>query len=100
MTGEGGVGMITLKGIKKIYQTGEVQVAALGGVDLHISQGEYVAIMGPSGSGKSTTMNVLGCLDTPTAGEIFSGWDRRGPCFKKRIGHNPQQKVGFYLSGI
>ena len=60
--------MIDLKGIKKIYANGDIQVAALAGVDLHVNAGEFVAIMGPSGSGKSSMMNILSCLDTPTAG--------------------------------
>ena len=63
--------MINLKGIKKIYANGDIRVAALGGVDLHVGSGEFVAIMGPSGSGKSTMMNILGCLDTPTEGEYY-----------------------------
>lgn len=63
--------MINLKGIKKVYANGDIRVAALGGVDLHVGSGEFVAIMGPSGSGKSTMMNILGCLDTPTEGEYY-----------------------------
>lgn len=60
--------VIDLAEITKIYQMGTQTVRALGGVDLVIQPNEYVAIMGPSGSGKSTLMNVIGCLDTPTAG--------------------------------
>jgi putative ABC transport system ATP-binding protein len=68
--------IIRVEGLEKIYQVGEQQVRALDGVSLIIDKNEYVAIMGPSGSGKSTMMNILGCLDTPTAGSyILNGRD-------------------------
>lgn len=68
--------IIRVEGLEKIYQVGEQQVRALDGVSLTIDKNEYVAIMGPSGSGKSTMMNILGCLDTPTAGSyILNGRD-------------------------
>jgi len=63
--------LIELRSVTKIYGEGEAAVAALGGIDLSIHDGEFVAVMGPSGSGKSTCMNILGCLDTPTAGHYF-----------------------------
>jgi putative ABC transport system ATP-binding protein len=60
--------LIELRDVHKVYDMGAEQVRALNGVDLDIERGEYVAIMGASGSGKSTLMNLLGCLDTPSAG--------------------------------
>ncbi|MBQ8300255.1 MAG: ABC transporter ATP-binding protein [Clostridia bacterium] len=68
--------MIDLKNVYKIYETGDVEVHALDGIDLHIDKGEFVAIVGQSGSGKSTCMNIIGCLDIPTSGEyILDGID-------------------------
>jgi putative ABC transport system ATP-binding protein len=66
--------LIELRGITKTYGSGDAAFKALRGVDLTISRGEFVAVMGPSGSGKSTLMNLLGCLDSPTSGSYqFKG---------------------------
>ena len=66
--------LIQLRGIRKVYGEGPTAFQALKGVDLDIRRGDFVAVMGPSGSGKSTTMNILGCLDVPSAGTfLFRG---------------------------
>lgn len=63
--------LIELRGVTKVYGTGSAAMQALGGVDLRIARGEFIAVMGASGSGKSTCMNILGCLDTPSDGQYF-----------------------------
>jgi putative ABC transport system ATP-binding protein len=66
--------LIQLRGVTRRYGSGASELMALKGIDLDIAAGEFVAIMGPSGSGKSTAMNILGCLDTPSAGQyLFKG---------------------------
>jgi len=66
--------LIELRGVTKVYGTGQAAMQALAGIDLQIDAGDFVAIMGHSGSGKSTCLNILGCLDSPTAGSyLFRG---------------------------
>ncbi len=68
------VPLITFRQVSKVYGRGEATIRALDGIDLTITQGEFVSIMGPSGSGKSTAMNIIGALDLPSSGEyIFQG---------------------------
>lgn len=68
--------LISLRGVTKTFGEGQAAFQALKGIDLDISAGEFVAVMGPSGSGKSTMMNILGCLDVPSGGSfLFKGFD-------------------------
>ena len=74
MTVDATAPLIRLQGVTKTFGMGEAEFKALRGVDLAIARGDFVAVMGASGSGKSTTMNILGCLDTPTSGRfLFEG---------------------------
>jgi putative ABC transport system ATP-binding protein len=91
--------LITFDKVWKSYGHGEATVHALAGVDLAIRSGEFVAIMGPSGSGKSTAMNIIGCLDTPTAGTYsFMGVDA-GRLDRNRRAILRNLYVGFVFQG-
>ncbi|RWH76258.1 MAG: ABC transporter ATP-binding protein [Mesorhizobium sp.] len=91
--------LITFDKVWKSYGQGEATVHALAGVDLAIRRGEFVAIMGPSGSGKSTAMNIIGCLDTPTAGTYsFMGIDA-GRLDRNRRAMLRNLYVGFVFQG-
>ncbi len=87
--------MIRVRGLQKIYHVGDVEVPALRGVDLDVSRGEFLAVIGPSGSGKSTLFHILGGLAPPTAGEIFiDEVDLRGLTENQRT-ELRQKKIGF-----
>jgi putative ABC transport system ATP-binding protein len=87
--------IIRVKGLRKVYRTGGVDVEALRGVDLRVRRGEFVAVVGPSGSGKSTLFNILGGLTPPTSGEVWiDGVDLRGMRESQRT-EMRQRKVGF-----
>ena len=91
--------LITFDRVWKSYGEGEARVHALAGVDLAICSGEFVAIMGPSGSGKSTAMNIIGCLDTPSAGTYrFKGVDA-GRLDRNRRALLRNLYVGFVFQG-
>ena len=63
--------IIKLENVWRSYEMGELQVDALRGISFEVEQGEFLSIMGPSGSGKSTCMNMIGCLDRPTKGDVI-----------------------------
>ncbi|MEI8093747.1 MAG: ABC transporter ATP-binding protein [Spirochaetales bacterium] len=63
--------VVSVRGVKKMYPLGKTEVWALRGIDFDLSRGDFISIAGPSGSGKTTLLNLLGCLDTPTEGEVF-----------------------------
>jgi len=92
--------MITLENIAKIYQMGEVRVDALKNVNLTISEGEYVAIMGASGSGKSTLMNILGCLDTASEGRYTLDGIDISSLKDKHLSNIRGKKIGFVFQSF
>jgi putative ABC transport system ATP-binding protein len=92
--------MIEMKGIRKVYSTGRVEVEALRGVDLAIGSNEYVAVVGPSGSGKSTLMNILGCLDTPSSGEYRLSGEAIAGADRNRLAEIRNRHVGFVFQNF
>lgn len=92
--------VIRAQGLKKIYQMGEVEVHALRGVDVSIHPGEVVSIMGPSGSGKSTLMNIIGCLDRPTAGDYFLDGQLVSKMSDDELAIVRNKKVGFVFQNF
>lgn len=87
--------VIQLIDVKKIYTMGEEKVQALRGVSFTIKRGEFISIMGPSGSGKSTCMNMIGCLDTPSAGEVIIGGKKTRAMNEKELAALRNRTIGF-----
>jgi putative ABC transport system ATP-binding protein len=92
--------VIKLEDLHKVYHTGEVEVRAVRGVSLEIQAGEFVAVMGASGSGKSTLMNVLGCLDRPTAGRYFLDGVDVSQLDKNALADIRNLKIGFVFQSF
>src|SRR4026208_1484935 len=87
--------IIRIRDVEKTYDMGEVQVRALRGVNLEVLEGDYVAIMGPSGSGRSTLLNLLGCLDRPTAGTYHLGGEDVSQMNDDELSEVRGRKIGF-----
>ncbi|MDP7141134.1 MAG: ABC transporter ATP-binding protein [Candidatus Woesearchaeota archaeon] len=87
--------IIKLENVWKIYQMGNVKVNALRGINFHVKRGEFVAIQGPSGSGKSTAVNMVGCLDIPTKGEIFLDQENIAHLSESDLAQIRGREIGF-----
>ncbi|MDL2253971.1 ABC transporter ATP-binding protein [Ruminococcaceae bacterium OttesenSCG-928-I18] len=92
--------LIELYNLYKIYNPGENEVRALDGVNLQIQHGEFVAIVGHSGSGKSTLMNMIGCLDVPTAGYYFLGGVNVGQLNDNELSQIRNEQIGFIFQSF
>jgi putative ABC transport system ATP-binding protein len=92
--------LIDLDRISRVYRLGENCITALDAISLRIAQGEFIAIMGPSGSGKSTFMNIVGCLDTPTAGTYRLDGRDVGRFSRDELAVIRNQKIGFVFQGF
>ena len=92
--------VIEAQSLTKVYKMGDMEVHALRGLSTQIARGEVVAIMGPSGSGKSTLMNIVGCLDRPTAGEYFLDGERVSRLSDDQLASIRNRKVGFVFQSF
>ena len=92
--------LIQLRDISKVYDLGEVQVAALRSTSLDIEPGEFVALIGPSGSGKSTLMNTLGCLDRPSTGSYLLAGEEIATMSRDQRARIRNQRIGFVFQNF
>jgi len=92
--------VIELHGVRKVYRTGSLEVAALRGISLSIALGEYVAIMGPSGSGKSTLMHILGALDVPSSGHYRLAGDDVSQMSEEQLAEVRNRRIGFVFQSF
>ena len=95
-----GSAMIRMRGIRKVYSMGRVEVEALRGIDLDIAVNQYIAVVGPSGSGKSTLMNLIGCLDTPSSGEYVLSGEAVAGLDRNRLAEIRNRHIGFVFQNF
>lgn len=87
--------MIELKDVTKIYKMGENEIKALSGVDLTVNSGEFISMVGPSGSGKSTILNIIGCIDKPTSGNVIIDGENVSSLNDRGLTKIRLHKIGF-----
>jgi putative ABC transport system ATP-binding protein len=92
--------LLELNEIKKVYKKGEREVHALRGIDLSIEKGEFLAIVGPSGSGKTTLLNIVGCLDTPSSGNVVYNNHQLGTLKEKQLSRYRRENIGFIFQSF
>ena len=92
--------MLKTNELRKTFRTEEIETVALDGVSLHVTEGEFIAIMGPSGCGKSTLLNILGLLDNPTSGEYFLAGTEVGHLKEKQRTNMRKGNIGFVFQSF
>ena len=88
-------GFVTLQDVQKIYKMGEVEIAAVAGVDFEIKQGEFAVVVGPSGAGKTTVLNILGGMDSATSGSVLVDGEEIGEYSQKQLTGYRREDIGF-----
>lgn len=92
--------MLEIKKLSKLFRSEEIETVALNEIDMHVKEGEFIAIMGPSGCGKSTLLNIIGLLDNPTSGQYFLAGEEVGNLKEKERTQTRKGKIGFVFQSF
>lgn len=92
--------VVKIRNLKKIYKTGEDQFTALDNINIDVDSREFLALTGPSGSGKTTLLNIIGCLDSPTEGEVFLGENKIEKLSSDRLAEIRKNRLGFIFQSF